>query len=124
MLKKYFGLLSFILGIISILSGFIFINKIINQNHLAISDISILVNTFVLGIPAIIYGLKFIGINKWKNIAGNIIVVISMMHVIYLLLSLFYIKKIPENMVLTQGIISFGLLIYGWLLKEEKIIQC
>jgi len=121
MLKKSFGIICLILGVISILAGFVFINKIISQNNLTISHISILVNTLLLGLPAIIIGLKFIDIDQWEKFGGIITIIISGMHVIYLLVNLFYIRELPENMILVQCGVAISLLIYGWFMKNNKI---
>ncbi|MGM0502251.1 MAG: hypothetical protein ACQERJ_06945 [Bacillota bacterium] len=122
MIKKYFGILCLMLGGFAILAGFIVTYKIIIQNNVTISNISILVNTLIFGVPAIIYGLKFIRIDNWKRVGGIITMMVGGIHMIYLLFNLFYMGNLTNGILLMQVGVSFGLLIYGYLLKIDKII--
>ncbi|PRX20636.1 hypothetical protein BX659_13536 [Orenia metallireducens] len=123
MLKKYLGLFLLISGIFSILSGFIFMIQNIDKYKITIEYISVLINTLILGIPLIIYSMKFIGIKNWKSNGGTIILIIGGLYLICLLLTLLCIKDIPENLLLTQGGITLVLLIYGIFLKKNSTLD-
>lgn len=114
--KKIFSVILFIIGIFSVLAGWLFMFvTLINERGITFNHLSTLGISIMIGIIAIILGIKLMNFKEWKKNFAGVIFTIGGLFLIDLIISLFYVD-ISKLISLSFGIVSIFCLLIGVLL--------